>query len=612
MLARQVVLLTPLECAVTVSIPISIQIERATPLECALTKNTGVGEAEHQSPFMSHACLLSLASIPGSCLFLPVVFYLSRLHGHQRKPRQSPRATPTRLPGANSPQYRSQSHRPELSLACALQRVPRHGHVAAHADPLGLARCASSASLQPRQLAGSFCRSHHAPRFPDGFSGAHRRAPGRLRKLFSSAANWRTRNSFPHPQPPRVLAHGLLAARPDENLLPFASASHHPLDRQRRHLLRRVPAHHAQFQRHCHRSSRSRHDSPALAIDRLGLVHQRDSRGVNLQHSSRRLRLPALRSPLGHPLFSFAEFHFRSTTRRHRQRRSHSLAAPLLVFRPSRSLRGHASVLRPHHAYHFHVFPHAGLEKAPSRYRALRCRPLRFLRLGTAHVFQRYESFFAARLFAAGFFARTARYDPPDQLARHPLERAGRAQHLHAFRARVHFAFSLRWTLRDFPRAPRSCRCCRQRRFRHWTFPSRHGCCRHVRHSQRPVFLVPQTFWPPPERISRQDSFLAHLCRRLLRLHAHALARLDRAFARFAWQSIGVHSCRRLCNSQFHHRRDSHHCFRAGALPPQFSVEPLPRRKNCALQPLARHHARMDRYLTLARRRFWRHWPGGV
>src|SRR6266567_3842182 len=102
MLARQVVLLTPLECVVPVSIPISIQIERvtplecalrshsqiienaatlspvecavtrfsaATPLECALRKNTGVGEAEHQSPFMSHACLLSLALAFSSPLY---------------------------------------------------------------------------------------------------------------------------------------------------------------------------------------------------------------------------------------------------------------------------------------------------------------------------------------------------------------------------------------------------------------------------------------------------------------------------------------------------------------------------------------------------------------
>src|SRR6266478_3723902 len=546
------------------------------------------------------------SNVTSPCLFPFNVFYLSRLHGHRRQPRQSPRATPTRLPGANSPQYRSQSHRPQLSLARALQRVPWHGHVAAHAHPPGVAERARSVSLQPRQLAGLFCRSHLAPWFADGFSGAHSSAPGRVRKLFSSAANRLARNSFPCAESSRVLAHVRLALGPDDNVFPFPSASHHALDRQRCHLLRRVSFQRAQFQRYDYRSPRPGHDSPAFALDRLGLAHKRHPRHADFQHSPSGLRLLALRSPLEHSLFSPAEFHRQSTARRYRQCRSHSLAAPLLVFRPSRSLRRHASVLRPHYPSRFHVFPQTGLEGTPRCSGTLRGRPLRFLRLGTAHVFQRHESLFATGLFAAGVFSRAARHRPLDQLVRHTLERARSAQHLHAFRARLHFAFSLRRTLGDFPRAPRSRRRCRQRRFRHRPFPSRYGCRCYIRHSRRAVFLVPQTFWPPPERISRQTPFLAHLRWRLLRLHAHALARPDRAFPHFPWQSVGLRRRRRLRNSQLHHCRDSPHCFRARALPFQFSVEPLPRRKIYGLQPLARHHARMECPLAAARRRFWR------
>src|SRR5258708_33646053 len=40
----------------------------------------------------------------------------------------------------------------------------------------------------------------------------------------------------------------------------------------------------------------------------------------------------------------------------------------------------------------------------------------RFLRLGRAYVFQRHEPIFSAGLFAAGFFAWTARHDPGAQL----------------------------------------------------------------------------------------------------------------------------------------------------------------------------------------------------
>src|SRR5467141_1752465 len=53
----------------------------------------------------------------------------------------------------------------------------------------------------------------------------------------------------------------------------------------------------------------------------------------------------------------------------------------------------------------FWFFPQAGLEGTPRCSGALRRRSLWFLRLGTTHVFQRHESFFAAGFFTVGFFA---------------------------------------------------------------------------------------------------------------------------------------------------------------------------------------------------------------
>src|SRR6266581_9405804 len=182
---------------------------------------------------------------------LPVTSHESNDHRQQRS--ESRRHAARRLPVPVRLQHQPQNHRPQLSLARPLQRVPWHGDVAAHAHPSGVAGRASSVSLQPRQLAGTLCRAHHAPWFADGFSGAHCRAAGRLRKLFSSPANRRARNGFPHAEPSRVLGDGCLALWPDDNIFPFAAIRHYSLDRQRRHLLRRGTPQRAQFQRHHHR-----------------------------------------------------------------------------------------------------------------------------------------------------------------------------------------------------------------------------------------------------------------------------------------------------------------------------------------------------------------------
>src|SRR5437879_1370294 len=286
-------------------------------------------------------------------------------HVHGRQQRKSTGNATQRLPVPLRLQHRSQNHRSQLSLACAVQRLPWHGYVAAHAHPSGLAGSASPVPLQPRQFAGSLCRAHYASWFADGFSGAHRRAPSWLRKLFSSAANRRARNGFSHAEPSRVLAHSSLALWHDRDVLPFSAIRHHALDRQRRHLLRRLSPQRAQFQRYDDRSPRPWHDAAAASTHRLGLVQQRYSRCVNFQYSAGGLRLFALRPPLEHALFPPTEFHFLSACRSRRECRSRALAATLLVFRPSRSLCRHAPMFRPYNSFDFHVFPQTGLERAP-------------------------------------------------------------------------------------------------------------------------------------------------------------------------------------------------------------------------------------------------------
>src|SRR6266851_2992574 len=493
-----------------------------------------------------------------------------RTHDHARQRSKPPGHAALRLPVPLRLQHQPQDHRPQLSVARDVQRFSWDGDVAAHAHPLGVAGCASSVPLQSWQLAGSLRGPCHAPWFADGFSGAHRGAAGRLWKLLPSATNWRARNGFPDVEPSRVLGHGGLVPGHDRRVLNLAPIGNHALDRQRRHLLCRIAPQRAQFQCHDHLLACPGNDSPPAALDRVGLVHQCNSGHADFQHSPGGVRLLAVGPPLEHALFSYAEFPQRSAGWRHRERCSHSLAAPLLVFRAGRSLRRHAPVFRPRHASRLHVFAQAGLERTPRGFGAVLRGRLRFLRLGPAHVFQRHEPVFAAGLLAFGLLPRTARHDSPDQLARNIVERAGPAQHRHAFRARFHFTFSFRRSLRNFPGPPRSRRRCRQRRFHHRPFPSRHGRRGHVRNSWRAVFLVPKTFWPPPERAAWQTPLLDYLRRRLLCLHADALARPDGAFARFTGKPVGLRRRGWLRNSHVHHCRHSAHRFRARALPHQF------------------------------------------
>src|SRR5260370_26107334 len=135
-------------------------------------------------PLAFSSPMYSIYPAPGGLVQLRAIKGLQSGHAYRRQQRKPSGNNSRRLPVAHHLGHQSQNHRPQLSVARALQRFPWHGHVAAHAHPSCLAQRASSVSLRPRQFAGSFCRAHHAPRFTDGFSGADRRPPSRLRHLF--------------------------------------------------------------------------------------------------------------------------------------------------------------------------------------------------------------------------------------------------------------------------------------------------------------------------------------------------------------------------------------------------------------------------------------------
>ncbi len=105
--------------------------------------------------------------------------------------------------------------------------------------------------------------------------------------------------------------------------------------------------------------------------------------------------------------------------------------------------------------------------------------------------------------------------------------------------------FSSFWrALGDFPGAARSGRRCGERRFRDRAFPSGDGRGGDVRDSWRTVFLVSENVRSPLERIIGEDSFLADVCRRLLRFYAHALARADGAFSGSLDERVDFCRCR--------------------------------------------------------------------
>src|SRR5271168_3321295 len=259
-------------------------------------------------------------------------------HAHERPHRKSPRNPAARLPLALRLHLQPQNYRPAIPLAGAPQRLPRHGVVPAHAHPPRLARRPYPIFLRPPAPARALCRAHRPPRLPHGLHGPDRRSPGRLRQLFPAAADRRARNGLPNAESALFLGHSRLARRHHCCLLPASGPRRDHLARQRRPFLRRLSPHRAQFHRHRPRPAHHRHDLTAPPSHRVGLVPHRHPRRPHFQHFIGCLRPFIVRSRAANALFCPRPGIPPASLLVRGNRRSAYLAAPLLVFRPSRSL----------------------------------------------------------------------------------------------------------------------------------------------------------------------------------------------------------------------------------------------------------------------------------
>jgi len=142
---------------------------------------------------------------------------------------------------------------------------------------------------------------------------------------------------------------------------------------------------------------------------------------------------------------------------------------------------------------------------------------------GPAHVLQRHEPVFAAGLFASGFFSRTARHNPSGQLARHTLERAHPSQHAMLFALGFISLFLSGGLSGIFLARQDLAAAAVSDDFITGHFHLVMGVAATFSILGALFFLVPQTFWPPPERAAWQTPLLDYFRRRLLCLHAHAL-----------------------------------------------------------------------------------------
>jgi len=193
-------------------------------------------------------------------------------------------------------------------------------------------------------------------------------------------------------------------------------------------------------------------------------------------------------------------------------------------------------------------------------------------------------------VFAAGLSLLASLSDCPSQssgqLARHTLERALHPQHRDAFRARFISLF-LSATLGIFL-ARQDLPLLRQRRFHH-RLSIREGVAPRS-HSWRTVFLVPKTFCrrlnEPAWQLHFWITFAGVYCV-LMPMHWLGRSRIH-AFPRHPSASIAV----AVFDSHLHTVAILVNCFRAGTVPHQFPLEPLPRKaEECNL---GGHHTRMS------------------
>src|SRR5271157_1480870 len=156
---------------------------------------------------------------------------------------------------------------------------------------------------------------------------------------------------------------------------------------------------------HDDRNAREGHDFTTHAGRRVGVVRQRDLEPADLQRSAGGMRRGSFGPPAGIEFFQ-RDFVPGSATAEFGASRkpAHPLAAALLVFCASGSVRGDAAVLWHRHAPGGDVFPQAGVEGAPGGAGPVRRGAGGILRVGLPHVCHRHESLRAAGFFGAGIF----------------------------------------------------------------------------------------------------------------------------------------------------------------------------------------------------------------
>jgi len=152
-----------------------------------------------------------------------------------------------------------------------------------------------------------------------------------------------------------------------------------------------------------------------------------------------------------------------------------------------------------------------------------------FLRLGPAHVCKRHEP-----VFTLVFSLLASSLGLPAAILLiswlGTLWSARLQLNLRCCSPLVSFHSSWRRRFWNFPRTPRSRRRGRQRRIHHGHFHLVNGRRGNVRNPRALVFSGFQNSWPPPQRVARQASLLAHLRRvYLVFMPMHWLGLLTRA-----------------------------------------------------------------------------------
>jgi len=232
----------------------------------------------------------------------------------------------------------------------------------------------------------------------------------------------RAKNGFPHAESYSALGHRRLASGPDDYFLDSVSPPAITLwiVSVAIFLCPRLFSTRSIFSVTTIRLARSGNDSPPVAANRLGLVHQRHPWHADFQHSCWQPASACLSDRLlRHTLFPLAEFHCQSTARRYSAQTPSPivLAASLLVFFAQAEVyvANAFPCFGPHHAYWFSTFSRKPvLERKRLVVPALcgRSVSLGFCVLGTTHVFPSGMNPFSPLVFFTVGFFRSDRPPP--------------------------------------------------------------------------------------------------------------------------------------------------------------------------------------------------------